>query len=188
MDHRWLGTTLGLMLLAPLAHAKTNTPTQPPPPSAELKQLDFFSGEWKCTGRMFDTPAGPGYSFQATVKGQPILGGQWYSIEYTQKATKQSPEVVTRGLWGWVPQKKELTRTFVDNMGAIDQATSPGWQGDKMDWSGQCNCTGEMAPFRHTFTKQGDTQVSDSFEVKTKDTWQPFVENTCKKTGKLSLR
>lgn len=182
------GVMLSIGLLGAASGATTATPPRQPPPAPEMKELDYFRGEWSCTGRMPQTPSGPAHSYQATIRSEPILDGHWYSVEYTQKATPQTPAFAAHVTWGWVPQKKEFTRTVVDNGGGFDHATSKGWQGEKITWTGECNCTGEMTPFRHILTKKNDAQMTSLIEVKSKDGWKPFMEDTCQKTGKVTQR
>jgi hypothetical protein len=70
----------------------------------EYKILDAWAGNWVIQGKAKDTPSGPGYKFDWTLKGRRILGGFFIEIHTMWKAqgSVQNGLVVT----GYDPSKK----------------------------------------------------------------------------------
>jgi hypothetical protein len=158
-------------------------PMAPPKPAAEMDQLKFFVGKWKCDGKMFASPIyGPEHAFKAAAEAKVDGGGHWQAFTYEWKKAKDHPSLKIHGTWGWDAGNKRFVRAAADDMGTWDSATSPGFQGDKLVWTGELSGPMGKMPFHHTFTKKSDKEWVGAFEVKTPDgKWAPMDETTCKK-------
>jgi hypothetical protein len=155
----------------------------PPKVAAEMDQLKFFLGKWKCDGKAFATPmTGPEHTFKATAEAKADGGGHWQAFSYEEKKAKDHPGIKIHGTWGWDAGNKRFVRAASDDMGTWDSATSPGLQGDKIVWTGELSGAMGKMPFHQSFTKKSDKEWSFAVEVKTPDgKWAPWDEVTCKK-------
>jgi len=161
-------------------------PAGPPKPPPEMDQIKMFVGSWKCEGKGVMGPGMPEMPIKAAVKVKPVLDGMWQQVDYEMKMKKTKEMPVTpkgTGMTGYDPTTKRFVRTFAGNFGDYESGvTSPGWEGDKMVWSGDINnMMGEKLQFRHTFTKKSDREFTEKYETNAKGTWTTWGESTCKK-------
>ncbi len=168
---------------AAAAPAAPATPPGPPKVAAEMDQLKFLVGKWKCEGKQFASPmSGPEHAFKGTAEAKVEGNGHWQSFTYEEKKSKEHMGLKVRGLWGWDAANKHFVRAAGDDFGNWDSATSPAMQGDKFVWTGEFTGTMGKMSFHHTFTKKSDKEWSHALEVKTPDgKWAPAEEATCKK-------
>jgi hypothetical protein len=67
-------------------------------------------------------------------------------------------------------------------MGEWDTASAPGWEGDKLVWTGELSGPMGRVPFHHTFTKKSDKEWTHLLELRLPDgKWVPTADITCKK-------
>jgi hypothetical protein len=170
----------------PPAGAKPAAPAPgtPPPvakPAPELDTLKSFLGKWKCTGKQFASPNGPEHAISATAEITLVTDNFWQSFKYEEKKTKEHHGLKVLGVWGFDQGSKRFVRAAGGTDG-WDTASAPGWEGDKLVWTGEISGPTGRMPFHHTFTKQGDKAWSHALEVRGPDgKWTPFEELTCKK-------
>ena len=73
-------------------------------------------------------------------------------------------------------------RAAIGNHGEWDTASAPGWEGDKLIWTGELSGAQGRIAFHHTFTKKGDKEWAHLLELRLPDgKWIPAEELTCKK-------
>jgi hypothetical protein len=165
--------------------ADTNKGTQTAAmPAKELEQLKFFDGEWKCDGKMEASEQGPAHTFKSTVSIKPESNNMWYGINYTEEKSKDHPARTGRGYWGYDPSSKQFVRMFVGSNGDWETATSQGWTGNELVWTGTLhNFMGQpKTEFKHSFTKKGNNEFTDKFETNNQGTWKTMPGScTCKK-------
>ena len=170
---------------AAIAPKDPAAPPAPPQPAAELDALKWMEGNWKCTGKIHANPMmGPEHATASTIKGKRDLDKFWIAFRIEGKKSKVDP-MPWKGAdhWSYDASQKKYTRVLVDNFGGWLTATSPGWEGDKMVWTGDMMASGQKMGFRQTFTKKSDRELSYTFEMadpkRTK--WTTAGEDTCKK-------
>ena len=100
----------------------------------------------------------------------------------SQALTKEHPGLKVNGLWGYDQGAKRFVRVGAGNHGEWDTASAPGWEGDKLVWTGELSGPMGRVPFHHTFTKKGDKEWTHLLELRLPDgKWVPAEDITCKK-------
>jgi hypothetical protein len=151
-----------------------------PKPAEQLGQMKIFLGNWKCTGKQLATPMfGPEHTFTASASGKLDIDGFWQTFSYEEKKAKDHPGLKITGLWGYDQGGKRFIRAAGSNHGAWDSASSIGWSGDKMVWTGDLSGPTGRMPFRQTFTRHGDKEWSFRFELNVQGTWTAVSEVSC---------
>ena len=168
---------------APAAPAVAATPPPPPPkPAAELDQLKMFEGTWRCDGKQPAGPMGPEQVYKSSFKGKKDVDSFWLAFEYSQKKSKvHNMPITAKGFLGYDPAAKKYVTMGVDNMGGSISESSPGWEGDKLVFSGDGQMGGQKISFRETYTKKSDKEMTWSGEMKMGKDWIPVGTDTCKK-------
>ncbi|MFJ8582970.1 DUF1579 family protein [Micromonospora sp. NPDC093277] len=95
------------------------------PPPAQMRQLDFMLGNWKCvvTTQMHGQPPETGTTYVAVRK---ILGGHWYELRSLQMPTVASPQrLVARQVYGWDPVAQQFTTYYYDDADGQGAGTAP---------------------------------------------------------------
>jgi hypothetical protein len=164
---------LGLCLVTVAAFGQTNP---------KLKELQPFVGTWQCTGTAFASPWAPEHPTTATVTGAWILGGAWLEIHYKEAKTAKNPHPYeVRAFDGYDEQPKALVAGSLDNMGTYSTAQSPGWQGDKLVFTGPMHGGGGTMNARDIFTKVGKDEMHHESEIEEKGVWKKLDKEVCKK-------
>lgn len=154
-----------------------------PRPAPEMSQLSFFDGSWRCEGTMSPSPFGPGGKMTSTVRSQADLGGFWQSG--TVKGTSPGmPPFEGRFHMTWDLMAKRHVMLWVDNMGGWAHSTAPGWDGDKIAFSGDSFMGGKRFSTRDTFAKAAGGTMRHTWDVQTEGKWVPVGDETCKKAAK----
>ena len=158
------------------------TPAPAPKPAAELDQLKMFEATWRCAGKQPAGPMGPEQDYKSTFKGKKDVDSFWISFEYSQKKSKaHAMPIITKGYVGYDPAAKKYVSMGVDNMGGSVTESSPGWEADKLTFTGDGQMGGQKISFRETYTKKGDKEMIWAGELKMGKDWIPFGTDTCKK-------
>jgi len=172
-----------LVLMAAVALADHHTEAKPeamPQPDAMLRQLDFFTGKWQCSGMAAETPMAKAHATQAEVNAKWDLGGYWVPVTYAEKKTAENPMPFTfTGFFGYDTESKKFIVGGVDNMGGRSTGSSDGWNGDTMVFTGPWKMIGMTANGRDTFLKKGDKQMVHIGEIEMNGTWTKMGEETC---------
>jgi hypothetical protein len=170
---------------APAAAPAVAAPATPPPapkPPAELEQLKMFEATWRCEGKQPAGPMGPEQDYKSTFKGKKDVESFWISFEYSQKKSKaHSMPIMAKGYIGYDPAAKKYVSMGVDNMGGSVTESSPGWEADKLTFTGDGQMGGQKISFRETYTKKGDKEMIWAGEMKMGKDWIPVGTDTCKK-------
>jgi hypothetical protein len=161
-------------------------PAGPPAPPAELTAASkYFMGKWKCEGAMPAGPWGPASKSMTNLSFKMELGDFFMAIDGDMKTDSKPPmKMMFKGMNGYDAATKKMMRTDYDSMGNMATLTSPGWEGDKMVFTGEGMMMGKKAKIRHTMTKKSDTEFSSQFEQAGPDgKWMSMGEDTCKKAA-----
>ena len=143
----------------------------------------FFVGKWKCEGKAFPSPMSPTeHAIKGTAEAKLVVDNFWQQFIYEEKKTKEHPGLKVNGYWGYDQGAKRFVRAAVGNMGEWDTASAPGWEGDKLVWTGELSGPMGRIPFHHTFTKKGEKEWMALLEARLPDgKWAPIEDVTCKK-------
>lgn len=154
-----------------------------PRPAPELDSFKPFLGRWKCDGKVFASPlAVTEHAVTGTAEGKPEVDGFWQSFSYEEKKTKEHPGLKVKGHWGFDQGAKRFVRAAVGNHGEWDTASSTGWEGNKLVWTGELSAFFGRVPFRHTFTTKTPKEWTHALELRLPDgKWVPAEEMTCKR-------
>jgi hypothetical protein len=165
------------------AAAAAATPPPPPKPAVELDTFKFFTGKWKCDGKAFASPMSPTeHAVKGSAEGKLVVDNFWQSFTYEEKKTKEHPGLKVNGYWGYDQGAKRFVRGAVGNHGEWDTASAPGWEGDKLVWTGELSGPMGRVPFHHTFTKKSDKEWTHLLELRLPDgKWVPAEDIACKK-------
>jgi hypothetical protein len=166
----------------PAVAAAPGAPPPAPKPAAELDQLKMFEATWRCEGKQPAGPMGPEQDYKSTFKGKKDVDSFWISFEYSQKKSKaHALPIIAKGYLGYDPAAKKYVTLGVDNMGGSVTESSPGWEADKLTFTGDGQMGGQKISFRETYTKKGDKEMTWSGEMKMGKEWIPVGTDTCKK-------
>jgi len=156
-------------------------PAPVPKPASELAELKYFLGTWHCEGNAPASPMGPAHRSRATVVTRVDLDGFWYSGTVREEKAAGNAHPMS-GMFHetYDAAKKQFVMLWVDNFGGWSTETSPGWDGDKIVYSGEAAMGGEKVPVRDTFTKKGGNELVHSYEM-TMSGQKITGDETCKK-------
>ncbi len=146
-----------------------------------MKQLDAFVGTFQCTGKMNESPMGPGLATKRSMAAKIDLDGFWVVAKIDEKKSKESP-TPTRGQYaiGYDAAQKKFVASWFDNFGIYCMQSSKGWEGDTFTLDGKCSAMGQEMGARDTFKKEGKSIVHTG-EVQMNGKWMMLIEETCKK-------
>ena len=82
---------------------------------------------------------------------------------------------------GFDTAAKKFVALGVDNVGGWITETSPGWEGDKIVWTGEGSVLGQKIGFRETFTKKSDKELVWTAEMKMAKDWVLLGTDSCKR-------
>jgi Protein of unknown function (DUF1579) len=162
--------------------ALAQSPSGPPKPAPELANAKYLVGTWSCTGEAPESPFGPAHKTETTVMMKPDLDGFWIDGTVTEKKTASNPHPV-KGMVhvGYDSAAKQFVMLWIDNFGARSTETSPGWEGDTLNFSGEMMMMGENTPVKDTFVKKGANELTHRGEMSMKGENHMMVEETCKR-------
>ena len=152
-----------------------------PKPAAEMANLKYFDGSWTCEGKANPGPMGPGGATKSSVTCKTDMNGYWQSG--TVKSTGGGMPGTMEGMFHMTfdPGAKQYVMVWVDNMGGWSQNSSPGWEGDKMVFTGEANMGGQKMSVRDVFVKNADGSLRHDWEGQVDGKWTPMGTETCKK-------
>jgi Protein of unknown function (DUF1579) len=158
-----------------------------PKPAPEMAQLRFFDGNWTCAGTISASPFGPAGKMTSTVRTHSDLGGFWESG--VVKATSPSmPPFEGMFHMTWDPAAKHHLMFWVDSMGGWAQSTAPGWEGDKIVFTGDSYMGGQKFGTRDTFGKGAAGTLKHNWEMQQDGKWTPLGDETCHKAAAAAAK
>jgi hypothetical protein len=149
------------------------------------KQLSverWFVGNWICEGTQHASPAGPGVEFTDRFRFHMALGGAWliYQIDQLKGPVKGNQTLI--GATTWDANAKLHVRRDMNIGGSRMDVTSPGWEGDKLVYTGTMITGDDKLTVKHTFTRKGDAAY-DAVVVMSGPGGEPMMweEESCKR-------
>jgi hypothetical protein len=170
----------GAPAAAPPATAAPAGPAMPEP-SKELAAAfaDLIKKKnLNCKSKVADGMMGPGYETVVKQSYSYELNNFFISSSYEEKKSKANAKpYASKSVITFDAMKKNIVRSDFDNMGGVGHFMSPGWEGDKLVFTGKMMSGMEL---RDTFTK-GAKEWNELVETKGPDgKWVTMVENVCK--------
>ena len=150
-------------------------------PDAMLRQLDYFAGTWQCSGTAYQTPMAPEHPTKGDVVMKWGLDGYWLPFSYTERKTADNPmPFAVNGFLGYDAKAKQLVMGSVDNMGGYSTASSDGWNGDSIVFTGPWHMGAMLVTGRDTFTKKSANEVTHLAEMMPEGgQWMKLGMETC---------
>jgi len=151
-------------------------------PAAELVQLKFLLGTWRCQGQAPASALGAERKYLALAQVSPVLDGAWYQIDYEQRGGRENPtpqKVLMH--WGYDSGTKQFVRSAHSNYGTWDSAESSGWTNDTLIWTGETGGLGGKFNFKNTVVKKSDKEVTLTSEIKVGNQWLTASVDNCRK-------
>lgn len=175
--HAMVIAVLGLMSL--IAFAQTGVPT----PSAELKKLDYFTGNWTIEATIPPGPWGNGGKFTSGGDAEWLKGGFFL---VSRADFSMPPELGGNGnglaVFGYDPDKKMYTEDRFDSLG--HHAVMAGsLNGDTWTWTGENNYGGMTIKTRLTMKVTSPKSYTSKYDVSADNgtNWMTFWEGTATK-------
>jgi hypothetical protein len=169
----------------PAPTTKAGAPEPPARPAADLEAgFKFFDGVWKCDTRFAANAFGPGspeMTTRSTVRFKRDYDGYFYRGEYEIKKAKGMPGFRATLFVGYQPAAHVFTVTSVDTSGSTELATSPGFEGDTITFTGQAYLNGQTVKMRESMTKRGAKEVGHKLEADLGKGLQVIGEDSCKR-------
>jgi len=150
----------------------------------QLSVENWFVGDWICDGTQHASPKGPGAKFTDRFSFNMALRGSWliYHIDQLKGPVKGKQTLI--GSSTWDANAKVHVRRDMNIGGSRVDVTSPGWDGDKLVYTGYMITGEEKLPVKQTFTKKGDAAYDSVLEVTGADGKPAMREDeSCKKVS-----
>jgi hypothetical protein len=153
-----------------------------PTPAAEMANLKFFGGSWSCSGEGAMEPGGPTMKMSSSVSSHTNLGGFWQSGT-VKGTTAGMPPFEGMFHMTWDPAAKQYVMLWVDNMGGWSQTRAPGWEGEKIVFTGDAQMGTQKMRIRDTFTRKADGTMIHMGEAESGGRWTKMMDETCRKSA-----
>lgn len=134
-------------------------------PIAAMDQLAPFAGDWSCETREKGATA----VSKSRAHFAPDWSGAWQTVR-DEVLDGGKPVDGSHGSWGYNPRTQTFVRLFTMRAGSWETATSPGFVGDRMVWTGESHGR-DVFKFRHTFVRKGDRRFEAVYEVTDGPRW-----------------
>ena len=150
----------------------------------QLSAEKWFVGDWICEGTQHTSPTGPGVEFIDRFSFRMALDDSWliYRIDQLKGPLKGKQTLI--GSSTWDANAKVHVRRDMNIGGSRLDLTSPGWDGDKLIYTGYMVTGDEKLPVKHTFTKKGSAAYDSALSVIDADgnpmRWE---EESCRKVS-----
>ena len=155
----------------------THSPTTEPQPvtaAPELAALEFFVGAWHATGKFHETPFGAEKPIAMTINAARRHGHHWLELRTAEIATAENQDPLTATyLWGFDAASRLYTAAWFDSRGGHATQTSPGWEGDRLTFTGSITAGEMTVPLRDTFIWLDDGHYRHIGETDLGDGWIP---------------
>ena len=174
--------TFALFAVSALAQDKHAKAAEAQNLPEQLSVEKWFVGTWICEGTQHASPVDPGAKFTDRFDFSMTLRGSWliYQIDQLEGPVKGKQTLI--GSSTWDANAKLHVRRDMNIGGSRVDVTSPGWDGDKLVYTGYMIIGEGKLPVKHTLTKKGDAAYDAYLEVTGADgkpaMWE---EESCKK-------
>ena len=156
-----------------------------PQTAAGFAQLEFFTGDWSCTGKSFASSAVPAPVTTATLHAGQAVAGHWIALHYDESESAGNPTPYHSGQYlGYDAVTQKFMAIGVDDTDAYSTETGSGWNGDTMTFEGTMITGGRSAGLREVFTRKSPDEMEHSAWARGADgQWVETDQETCHKAG-----
>jgi hypothetical protein len=146
-----------LSLMVPLL-----APAQMPAPAPEVKNLDYFAGNWSMEGDMKAGPWGPGGKFTGTEKSE-WMEGNYFLVSHSEMSM---PMGKGKGIafMGFNADEKKYTYNGFNSMGENETAMGTMEGGDWV-FTNESKMGGQMVKGRYSMHPVSPTSYTFKFEM-----------------------
>jgi hypothetical protein len=168
---------LPALLAAPVANPAPAAPAAADPRievRKKVESLAVLSGQWSCQGTFSN-----GSPIASRIAFTPEAEGAWLLVHHDDLPPNQFHALE---VWGFDDKAQQLAATFYDNFGGLRRFTSPGWNGQKLIWTGDTSNAQPPVTQRFVFQLDAPGQLVVTWEVKKGAAdWIAGDTLTCKK-------
>jgi DNA polymerase III delta prime subunit len=177
---------LAILLHGPGLPAQLPEPTQnPAPQSAQSQPLSverWFVGDWICKGIQHPSSNAPAVKFIDKFRFRMALGGSWLIYRLYQLEGPHEGQLTLIGAIAWDANARLHVRRDMNVGGSRMDMTSPGWEGNKITWTGY-TVTGDLKlPTTHIFIAKSKNVTYNTLQITDSD-GKPIMweEESCRK-------
>lgn len=155
----------------------------PPAPSADLKKLEYFAGNWTSEAAIPAGPWGAGGKFTASSTGELLKGGFFL---VSRGDFSMPPELGGNGsvlaVFGYDSDKKSYAEDRFDSMGR-HVVMSGSLSGDTWIWTGENSFNGMLIKSRLTMKVGSPNSYTSKYEISSDGgaNWMTFWEGKATK-------
>ncbi len=151
----------------------------------ELEQMAWMLGTWRCKATiLFSLDGSKRISF-ATQTTRLALNRTWFSNYYQEtKDNTNKPPLISQDYFTYDPNTLTWIGNGIDTAGNSWTLSSPGWEENKMVWTGNALIRGKEIPFRYTWFKKSVREFELVGELKPADEWITVDRIVLKKQSK----
>lgn len=186
--------TIGILGAAALAvavttHAFAGDPPAParkapsspgPTPPAEMAELKWLEGSWKCEGTTNDPTSGHRH-VKATMTWKRDPGRFWLVGQFAEKKAAGRPALAFQDFWTWDAPAKRWQRVHIDNMGGWATMASLA-ASYPLEFAGEGAGMGLKFFLREVVDKRSDREVHATGMISMDGKqWVPAWEIVCKR-------
>jgi Protein of unknown function (DUF1579) len=153
----------------------------PPPPAAELQQLDFLTGHWTAEGTYTAGPPGTPSTEWSAITDAEWMDGKYFLVEHSEMDLGPMGKGKQMVIMGYDSDNKVYTHTAFDSWGEAEKATGT-VNGDTWKWTSEERFGGKTFKARFTEKVLSPTSYTMGYEQSLDGTnWMTVVEGTATK-------
>jgi ketosteroid isomerase-like protein len=131
----------------------------------QLSVERWFVGNWICQGTQHPSPDAAAVQFSDKLSFKMALDDSWLTFHIDQEQGPLEGKQTLIGWGTWDDNAKVHIRRDMNLGGSRVDVSTPGWDGDKLVFTGYIIANGEELPIRQTFTKKGDAAYDGALIV-----------------------
>jgi len=174
--HTALLALLVAVLFVATSGASSQTPTSSAPAALkpEMQSLAYFIGEWNCEGEFIASKK----PIAAHISTAPDLDGSWIAFRWTDR--EPSPFHALE-LFGFDKTAHHFTNFIHDNFGGVRLFNSPGWEADRLTWTGDALATLATPSERFVIERKSSKEFLITWETRKRQAeWTAGDRLTCR--------
>lgn len=176
MTRRLCTTTCACLLAiaAAVAVTRAQTPSGPPSPGPEHKQLQYFVGKWTTASEMKANPFMPAGKMTGMDDCESFAGG--FHVVCRSEGKGPMGTVKSLGLLGYHLEDKQYTYMGIDSMGSNDTARGTMPSADTWVYTSEARMGGKTIKSRYTIKKVDADNYTFHWEYADGGPWTTAME------------
>jgi len=148
----------------------------PPPPAAQIGQLAYFIGTFDCEGTALQVPV------KRKLISKMDLDGHWLFMRIDEAPSPDRPHPVC-GNWQMTFDRAKdcFVSVWTDTLGRWAVQTSPGWEDDRMMFTGDIPVDGKPGTVRDILVRRSADEMLFLVEFRVDGAWTRYLDTTCKR-------